>query len=227
LKNQRLKPKEKAKLASSDLEPDRQHPDTEAGEDEVNPRSCIVSRQRFDRADLIRFVIAPDGQVVADLKENLPGRGVWVEGRREVIKKAVDKQLFARSLKTQCQADEGLTDRLDGLLNERALQALALTKKAGLLVTGFTKVDGAIRENRALLLFHAKNGADDGKRKLASAIASLQHMGGEPVEVVQCWSIDEMSTVLGLGNVIHAAALAGGASGNLVKAVRRLEKYRA
>jgi predicted RNA-binding protein YlxR (DUF448 family) len=197
----------------------------ETGEDELNPRTCIVSRDRFDKEDLIRFVAGPDGQVVADLKENLPGRGVWVEARKEVVKRAIEKQLFARALKTECKADEGLAELVEQLLGQRALQALALTRKAGLLVTGFAKVDGAVRSNRVDLLLHASDAASDGKRKLASATAFVKHVGGEALMVSECWTCEEMSAALGLGNVNHAAALNGGATRNLIAALRRFEKY--
>ncbi len=39
-------------------------------------RLCIATRVVRPIEDLIRFVIAPDGEAVPDLKHNLPGRGV-------------------------------------------------------------------------------------------------------------------------------------------------------
>ena len=41
-------------------------------------RTCIVTRAVKPVAELIRFVLGPDDQVVPDLKHKLPGRGVWV-----------------------------------------------------------------------------------------------------------------------------------------------------
>jgi predicted RNA-binding protein YlxR (DUF448 family) len=196
------------------------------GDIDVNPRTCIVSRQPFDRDELIRFVAGPDGNVVPDLKETLPGRGVRVEATRQAVQTAVEKQMFARGLKTGVKADPALADLVDGLLEERALQALALAKKAGLLVTGFAKVDAAIRSNKADLLMHSTDAADDGKRKLASAAAFVKHLGGEEINVVSCLGAEQMSAVLGLGNVNHVAALPGGATRNLMVAISKLQKYR-
>lgn len=196
------------------------------GDIDVNPRTCIVSRQPFDRDELIRFVAGPDGNVVPDLKETLPGRGVRVEATRQAVQTAVEKQMFARGLKTGVKADPALADLVDGLLEERALQALALAKKAGLLVTGFAKVDAAIRSNKADLLMHSTDAADDGKRKLASAAAFVKHLGGKEINVVSCLGAEQMSAVLGLGNVNHVAALPGGATRNLMVAISKLQKYR-
>ena len=41
-------------------------------------RSCALTRARRPKDELIRFVLGPDGAVVPDLKEKLPGRGVWL-----------------------------------------------------------------------------------------------------------------------------------------------------
>ena len=40
----------------------------------VNGRMCIVTRQSGTPETLIRFVAAPDGRVVPDLKKQLPKR---------------------------------------------------------------------------------------------------------------------------------------------------------
>ena len=67
---------------------------------DVNGRMCIVTRESGSPDELIRFVAAPDGTVVADLKRQLPGRGCWVKIDRALVDKAVAKKLFARALKT-------------------------------------------------------------------------------------------------------------------------------
>ena len=191
----------------------------------VNSRSCIVSRQPMEKEALLRFVAGPDGRIYPDLKETLPGRGVWVEARRASVEQAVAKNLFARSLKAQVTADETLPDTVSRLLAERALQALALARKAGMLVTGFTKVDTAIRSNQASLLFHGSDAAEDGRRKLGQAITFVSKMGGEDVAVFDCWTSAEMGAALGLGSATHAAALEGGATGALRQAVERWLAY--
>lgn len=192
----------------------------------MNPRTCIVSRRSFDRDRLIRFVAGPDGSVVPDLKENLPGRGVRVEAKKSSVQQAVDKQLFARGLKTGVKADPDLADLVETLLADRAMQAFAMARKAGLLITGFAKVDAALRSNKADAVFHASDAAEDGRRKIASAVAFVSHAGGADVQVFDCLTRDQMSAALGLENVNHAAALPGGATRHLMAAARRLQTYR-
>ena len=50
-------------------------------------------------ADLIRFVIGPDGEAVPDLKRKLPGRGVWVTATQDALADAIKRKVFARGFK--------------------------------------------------------------------------------------------------------------------------------
>lgn len=200
---------------------------TQVGLDDLNPRSCIVSGEKLEKSQMVRFVAGPENRIFPDLKNNLPGRGVWVENNKASVSKAVEKRLFTRAMKQEVQADPDLPELLDSLILKQSLQALAIAKKAGRLITGFAKVDSAIRSNKADLLMHAKDAAADGKRKLASATAFVVHMGGAEIKTVSCWSGEEMSAALGLGNAMHVAAIPGGATRNLIAAIEKLENYRA
>ena len=57
-------------------------------------RRCIATGERGGKAGLIRFVIGPEDQVVPDLAEKLPGRGMWVSADAGAIDKAARKGLF-------------------------------------------------------------------------------------------------------------------------------------
>lgn len=213
-----------------------------------NPRSCLVTRRRLPREALIRFVLDPQGLLVADVGERLPGRGVWVEARREVVDLASERRLFARGLSGTGKEARGKGiaiatstgetpgEMADRLLNERALGALAMARKAGQLVTGHAKCDAAIRSGEAVLLIHASDSAEDGRRKLASAVAFARHAAEElgeergrrfsPIGTVICWDRSELDAALGLDNVNHAVALGGGAARNLLRMVDRLVRFR-
>ncbi|HET7717906.1 MAG TPA: DUF448 domain-containing protein [Bauldia sp.] len=94
-------------------------------------RTCIVTREALPAERLIRFVAAPDGTVVPDLRRRLPGRGVWVSADAEHIRTAERKRLFARGLGEEVKVEPGLADRVAALLKESALSALSLARKAG------------------------------------------------------------------------------------------------
>src|SRR6266705_5923939 len=76
---------------------------TDAGPREAAPgteRLCIVTRTVKPVAELIRFVVGPDG-IVPDLKRKLPGRGVWVTATRAAVSAAVERKAFGRAFKRE------------------------------------------------------------------------------------------------------------------------------
>lgn len=194
-------------------------------DDEMNDRTCIVSRQAGDPDAMLRFVADPDGAIVPDIRRRLPGRGVWVTASRPVLEEAIRRKLFARGLKREVKAPETLADDVDRLLERAALDALSMARKAGAAVTGFAKVEAAIRSRQAAALLHARDGAADGKRKLDQAIHSA-YVGVIPPPVFSVFTSEQMDLALGADNVVHAAATEGGAARNLVRRIGQLEEYR-
>ena len=195
-------------------------------EQDMNDRTCIVTRESGSVDELIRFVAGPDGSVVPDLKRNLPGRGCWVKAERRVVDEAVKRKLFARALKEGVTPQEDLGALVDQLLTKSTLGSLALARKAGAVVSGSTKVDQAIRTGAAAMVFHAKEAAADGVRKLDQARRSVVHLDGPEIPAYTIFSLDEMDLAFGSGNVIHAAVLHGRAAAGFLKKAKMLIRYR-
>ncbi|MGR9170097.1 RNA-binding protein [Rhizobium sp. KDH_Rht_773_N] len=208
-------------------------PDTSPEDDDlagydVNGRMCIASRESGSPDELIRFVAAPDGTVVPDLKRELPGRGCWVKMDRSLVDKAVAKKLFARALKADVKAADDLGERVERLLLHQLLQMMNMARKAGQLITGSAKVDAAIRSGAALAVFHSTDAAADGVRKIDQA-RKAWHLGMETEEEIpsfRLFSESEMEGVMGQNAFIHAAVLAGQAGEGVVKRAKMLEQYR-
>lgn len=187
-------------------------------------RACALTRVRRPKDELIRFVLGPDGTVVPDLKEKLPGRGVWLTAAHDVVADAAKRNVFARALKAQAKVPEGLAVQIDRLLAETALSALALANKAGEAVFGNAKVEEAIAKGRVLALLHAREAAEDGCRKLDGKARGMSGEG--PIPSIHAFGVDELSLASGRTNVIHAALIQGGAARNVLTAASRLERYR-
>lgn len=189
-------------------------------------RTCIATREVRDQDELIRFVLSPDGIVVPDLKRKLPGRGAWVSARREAVETAVKRRLFARSLKTQAVAPEGLADAIEAALITDLRQALAFANKAGQVVTGFQKVESTISSGSVVAILHAAEAAEDGRRKLAQALRRRLGEDMESILVIDSMSGDDLDLALGRSRVIHAALVAGAGSRGFLERWRRLCVFR-
>ena len=172
---------------------------------EPTDRMCVVTREVRPTAELLRFVADPSGEIVLDLRHRLPGRGVWVSARADIIRQAVRKKLFARSLKAAVRSPDDLDERVEKQLRQALLGALSLARKGGGLVTGFDAVSAAIEGGKVAALIHASEAGADGVGKLQAALRRK----GADVPVLRRLSEPELSLALGRPHVIHAALLAG------------------
>ncbi len=188
-------------------------------------RLCVATREVRPEADLIRFVVGPDGETVPDLKRKLPGRGVWVTASHVVLAEAIKRKAFARGFKREVRVAADLVGRTDALLERSVLDALAIAGKAGQVVTGFTRVEAALAHGDARALLHAKDAAPDGVRKLGAVLRQGPAAGS--VRVYEILTSAQLDLALGRPNVVHAALLAGPASDTLVARLERLERFRA
>jgi hypothetical protein len=116
-----------------------------------------------------------------------------------------------------------LTERL---LERAALDALAIAGKSGLVLAGFSKVEGALAAEQVLALIHAAEAAPDGSRKLAQ-VWRRQAQNAEPdLPVIQAFTTAQLDLALGRSNVVHAALLAGRASATFLARSALLARFR-
>ncbi|ODT46782.1 MAG: hypothetical protein ABS59_12895 [Methylobacterium sp. SCN 67-24] len=142
----------------------------EARADKAQERTCVVTRQARAPEDLIRFVVGPGDILVPDLRRKLPGRGVWVGLSAAAVGQAVKRKAFERSLKQKVAVSATLADEVDALMVRDAIQALAMANKAGLVSSGFGKVEALAGSGQAAAIIAASDGAEDGKRKIGQAL---------------------------------------------------------
>jgi uncharacterized protein len=186
-------------------------------------RLCAATRTVQPVSALIRFVVGPNGEAVPDLKSKLPGRGLWVTGTRAAVAEAVKRKAFTRGFKKDVRLPPDFLDRTDRLLEQAALDALAMAGKAGLVVTGFTKAEAALERDKTVALLHAADAAADGVRKLDAA---AHRRPDGPPPVIGCLTSAQLDLALNRPNVVHAALLAGPASETFLARCRRLERFR-
>ncbi|MBD3624554.1 MAG: DUF448 domain-containing protein, partial [Rhodobacteraceae bacterium] len=103
-------------------------------------RKCIATGEVHPRHGLIRFVVAPDGQIAPDIAGKLPGRGIWVSSDRAALEKAVKKGLFARAARQAVVVPDDFVSLVEGQLVARIVNLISLARKGGGAVTGYEKV---------------------------------------------------------------------------------------
>lgn len=189
-------------------------------------RTCALTRELKPAAEMIRFVVGLDGEVVPDVKRKLPGRGIWVTATRAAIEDAVKRNVFARGFKRDVRVAHDLAEQTERLIERAVLDALAIAGKAGTVVSGFSKVEAAVGRDDILALIHAADASDDGKRKLAAALHRNTTGKSREIVVIDAFTGAQLDLALNRPNVVHAALLAGPGSETFLARAVRLTRFR-
>ena len=111
-------------------------------------RTCLGCREVRDQAALVRYVRAPDGAVLVDYRDKLPGRGAYTCLKAECIAQAVARRQFDRTFRAPCQpvSPELLRGRLVEELRDRLVALLGMARKSSQIVSGGNAVLDALAE---------------------------------------------------------------------------------
>lgn len=194
-------------------------------------RQCALTREVKPVADLLRFVVSPDGELVPDTDAKAEGRGVWISLGEKQVAEAVRKKAFERSLKQQLTVPEGLAGLARRRLTERFVASLQMARKAGKLVTGAYQVREAIEKGEAVALITATDAAEDGRAKMLSSVRGRRKAAEEAglpapaVPHLELLDSSQLGLAFGLESVIHAALVNGAASQSALERANRLARY--
>ncbi|MFP7672133.1 RNA-binding protein [Marivita sp. S0852] len=180
-------------------------------------RKCIATGEVHPKTELIRFVVGPEGTLVPDLAEKLPGRGIWVTATRAALEMAMKKNHFLRAAKAQVSVSDTLVSDIEQQLARRVINLISLSRKSGIAISGYEKVKDALSKETAEVLLQAEDGSTRGKSKL-----STPHFG----HYIGWLKADELGMAFGRQTVIHAALGAGGLTQRVVDEAQRLKGFR-
>ena len=181
-------------------------------------RRCIATGEVQPKRGLIRFAVAPDGKIVPDVLEKLPGRGIWVASERSALETAVKKRLFARAAKQPVDVPDTLIDEVEAQLAKRLIDGISMARKAGKAVAGFEKVKDWLGREDARILFQATDGSERGKQKL--------YPPGGRGSFFEVLTASELGLSFGRERVIHAALGFGGLTERIREDAIRLSGVR-
>jgi predicted RNA-binding protein YlxR (DUF448 family) len=195
---------------------------THAAEPEVNgapsERRCLACGLSLDRDGLIRFVVDPQGMIVPDVDERLPGRGLWVSADRDAIEAVLRRKLFAKAAKQAVRVPDNLPQQVEAVLARRCRELIGLARRAGQAVFGYQKVRERLMTGIDGLLLEATDGADGDCRKLRSLAPQMQ--------VVRALSAAEIGAGIGREYIVHGVVQSGRLAERLVRDASRLQGLR-
>ena len=68
-------------------------------------RSCVVTREKLPKSELLRIVKTTDGHVIGDVSGKVNGRGAYIKKDIEVLEKAIKSKVLERQLETTISVD--------------------------------------------------------------------------------------------------------------------------
>jgi predicted RNA-binding protein YlxR (DUF448 family) len=182
-------------------------------------KRCIVSNVKMPTDKMVRFVVGPDEEIVADIEARLPGRGFWLSARRDVIHTAYAKRFFAKAARAKVKVPADLAARVERLLVRRCQDLIGLARRAGQAVAGFAKVEAWLKSGKpAGVLLAAVDGAEDGRKKVRA--------WAEGLPVVVALDADELGMAFSRDRAVHVIVAPGRLAKNLLATARRLEGLR-
>ena len=128
---------------------------TAATANKAPERRCIQTWQSAPRDGLIRFAVSPEGAVVPDLEEKLPGRGLWLTASGDIVRRACAENRFSKAARRNVSVPDDLPARIIALFDRRCLDLIGLARRSGVALAGFEKVREALASGRAALLIEA------------------------------------------------------------------------
>ena len=180
-----------------------------------NERRCIVTKKSLPKSQLIRFVMAPNGWIVPDIRNKLPGRGVWITAERVLLQEAIKRNLFTRAFDHAVVVSPDLSQSVVNQLQLWIADLLGLAKKAGEAVAGFEKTEAALRQGKVGLLIEAKDAAENGKQKLHKLVKS-------GTNILTPLDAGALGRALGREQAVHVAIVRGRLAEKLAVACRKL-----
>ena len=163
---------------------------------------------------MLRFVLAPDRRVVPDLGAKLPGRGMWLSARADVLRTAQSRGAFARAARGTVILPPDLAAMLQAGLTRRVTDFIGLARRAGQAVSGFAKAREVLSAGRARLVVQASDGSEEECHRFLS--------GARDITAVQPLTAAELGAVFGRDHVVHVAVTPGRLAEALIVDAARL-----
>ena len=176
---------------------------------------------------MIRFVIGPNRAVVPDLAARLPGRGIWLSARLDVLEPGraeadSHRQLvraFARAARGPVAVPSNLPSLLEEALVRRITELLGLARRAGQAMAGFEKAREWLKAHRARVVLQASDGSIAERARFLSGVSAA-------VPVLDPLPGAAMGRLFGRDFVVHVAIAPGKLGESLVMEAGRLTGLR-
>ncbi len=117
-------------------------------------RTCVACRQTKDKSQLVRYVVAPNGAVLVDYRQRLPGRGAYTCVTVQCVSDAVKRNSFQRCFKGKNGSVDAavLMQQLSMAVVQKFSSLIGMSRKSGQIIAGSNAVIEALRKKKPITL---------------------------------------------------------------------------
>ncbi len=170
-------------------------------EPETGPlRRCLATREQVTREQALRFVVGPDAKLLFDVTATLPGRGLWLSAKADVIALALKRGVFSRAAKQRVDVPADLAGMVEALLLRRISELLGLARRGGGAISGFEKAREWLVQGKAGLVVQANDGSIEERARF---------IGGREISVVSPLNAAGLGRVFGREHAVHVVIAPG------------------
>ena len=79
-------------------------------------RTCVVTKEKLPKQELLRIVRTPEGNVMIDESGKMNGRGAYIKRDVQVLEQARKKKVLERHL--ECSIDDSVYEEIKSVLEK-------------------------------------------------------------------------------------------------------------
>ncbi|MCX8501199.1 MAG: DUF448 domain-containing protein [Alphaproteobacteria bacterium] len=181
-------------------------------------RRSVASGESLPKKLLLRFVVAPNNELVFDPQQRLPGRGYYIESARVLIEQSLKKRLFSRAARRDIRISPEFLAMIEDNLLQRCLSLIGMARRGGMAVMGYDKVVEKLNRGGVGLIIQARDAAIGGRDKIRHA--------GRGIPEFSILASDELAQIFGRDRVVHVAISSGKLAEGLKIALNHLQQLR-
>ncbi len=188
--------------------------DAELDAPEKGPlRRCLVTRESLPKEQMLRFVLGPGRELVPDLAGRLPGRGMWLSAKADVLERALARGAFTRAARGPVVSPPDLRKRIEDGLRSRVRDLIGFARRGGQAVAGWQAVREVVLAGQVGLVVQASDGSPAERARL---------LGGRELAVVAPLPGAALGAVFGRDHAVHAAVAPGRMAESIAAEAARL-----
>ena len=119
-------------------------------------KKIFLNSSSINKDDFIKICLSPDNKLIPDLRDNLPGKSVWLPADKTLIVDILRKEDLKPYFGVSKIFSPDLVSIIEMILRKRILSRISMTKKTGALAIGLDTIKTQLIQKRHCLIIVAK-----------------------------------------------------------------------